>query len=245
MEREILCAAKHASTTSEALADALVSAYQCPRPAVVYNAFPTLDRDTIDDKKLDRGDTSLPSLHWYSQTVGPGRGLEILFESLAFINEPIEVHIRGNCRAGYEDHLRGIAPSETRDRVFFHPPVQHDDLLARIAEHDIGFAGETSYCDSRDLTITNKILHFLLAGLAVVSSDTSGQTEVAAKCPESVVLYQQDSPQSLAKAIHELIRGDIDLPQRKSNAWNDATTHFAWEDSADVLLESVKAAVKA
>jgi len=53
--------------------------------------------------------------------------------------------------------------------------VDGDDLLSRIAEHDIGFAGEMPHCRSRDLTVTNKILQYLLAGLAVVASGTAGQ----------------------------------------------------------------------
>ena len=44
--------------------------------------------------------------------------------------------------------------------MFVHPVVHNDELLSRIAEHDIGFAGEMKYCQSRDLTVTNKIFTF-------------------------------------------------------------------------------------
>ena len=62
-------------------------------------------------------------------------------------------------------------------------------MLSRIAEHDIGFAGEQNYCRSRDLTVTNKILHYLLGGLAVIASDTAGQRQIAAQAGEAVRVY--------------------------------------------------------
>jgi len=59
-------------------------------------------------------------------------------------------------------------------------------LLSRIAEHDIGFAGEMKHCRSRDLTVTNKILQYLLAGIAVVAgnmADPSGDVDAVPCAP--------------------------------------------------------------
>ncbi len=59
-----------------------------------------------------------------------------------------------------------------------HPLIPANELLSRVAEHDIGLALELRQPDSRNLTVTYKFLHYLLAGLAVVASDTAGQSEV-------------------------------------------------------------------
>src|SRR5207244_12822049 len=99
----------------------------------------------------------------------------------------------------------GQIPEGRRRRICVHPLVTNDQLLPRIAEHDIGFAGETTLCRSRDLTITNKILHYLLGGLAVVASDTSGQREVACQAPAAVHLYPSGDPGGLGARLNMLL----------------------------------------
>ena len=165
LERRLLCSGTHASCPSAEMSEALATAYECAPPAVVYNAFPWSDRASIDGLRKDRRSRAIPSIHWYSQTLGPGRGLEDLFAALPHLKGEVEVHLRGNPVAGLDRWLKSRIPRNWRSSVFVHGVVSNDELLSRIAEHDIGFAGEMKYCRSRDLTVTNKILHYLLAGL--------------------------------------------------------------------------------
>jgi len=76
-----------------------------------------------------------------------------------------------------------------RERIVVHGWCRARSCCRGIAEHDIGFAGETPSIRSRDLTATNKILQYLLAGLAVVASDTAGQRECAGQASDAVFLY--------------------------------------------------------
>src|SRR5262249_32781020 len=151
--------------------------------------FQWSERSRIDGVLKDRRNLHIPSIHWFSQTLGPGRGLEKLLAALPLVQHAAEIHLRGNPAAGFETWLRDRVPENWRERIFFHGLVSNEELLSRIAEHDIGFAGEGTYCRSRDLTVTNKILHYLLGGLVVVASDTTGQREVASQTPEAVMLY--------------------------------------------------------
>jgi hypothetical protein len=99
------------------------------------------------------------------------------------------------------------------------------------------------YCRSRDLTVTNKILHYLLGGLAVVASDTAGQREVAEKAPEAVTLYQSGSPEALAKALDCLVGAPDRLARAKAAALQAAEATFCWERQQGVLLEAVALAL--
>ena len=122
--------------------------------------------------------TALPCIR-FSQTLGPGRGLEDLIAALPLVKRDAEIHLRGNPVSGFENWLAHRLPEDWRNRIVVYPLVTNAELLSRIAEHDVGFAGEPSLIRSRDLTVTNKILYYLLAGLAVLASDTTGQREVA------------------------------------------------------------------
>ena len=243
MEAELLGRGAFSSCPSDAMSVALASAYSCCAPTVIYNAFPLAERDAIDGKAADRADTSIPSIHWYSQTLGEGRGLEELVAALPMISHPAELHLRGNPAAGFDRWLIERLPSQWRGRVFLHGLVDNDQLMSRIAEHDIGFAGEMQYCRSRDLTITNKILQYLLAGLAVVASDTAGQKEVARQAPGAVMLYASGDTTALANLLNALLSSRVRLETAKRDALAAAKRTFCWERQEGKLLEAIDRAI--
>ncbi len=239
LERQILRNASHSSCPSRAMSRALAEQYDCRPPAVVYNAFPWADRQSIDGNIKDRRNQKMSSIHWYSQTVGHGRGLEDLLAALPFLKRDVEVHLRGNPVRGFEQWLKARVPDNWRDRIFIHGLVPGEQLLSRIAEHDIGFAGEMKYCRNKDLTVSNKILHYLLGGLAVVASDTTGQQEVAEQADEAVRLYPSGNAVLLAQRLNELLGNSEQLARAKAAALRVSQQKFCWEKCEAVLLESV------
>jgi glycosyltransferase involved in cell wall biosynthesis len=125
-----------------------------------------------------------------------------------------------------------------------HPLVPNEELASRLAEHDIGFAGEQNYCRSRELTVTNKILHYLLGGLAVVASDTAGQREVAMQAGGAVTLYEPGNPASLAQALRRLIDSPDGLARAKAASLQAAQQTFCWERQEPVLLRHIQEALR-
>ena len=239
LERELLGRGVYATCPSRAMCVLLAAAYAGRPPAVIYNAFPLAERSVIDGRRQDRRNGSVGSICWYSQTIGPGRGLEDLISALPLLERNVEVYLRGRVSPEAEHWLRSGLPEGWQQRLFFHPPVPSDELLSRIAEHDIGFAGEMRYCRSRDLTVTNKILHYLLGGLAVVASDTSGQREVAAQAPGAVLLYESGNPRALAHALASLLNSPERLLRAKAAALEAAERTFCWDKQEPVLLAAV------
>ncbi len=244
-EAELLKQADYRVTTSRSMADALSQAYAAPAPTVVYNAFPFTDRARIDGETRDRADRAIPSLHWFSQTIGEGRGLEALFQALPLISIPAEIHLRGNCAEHTREWLNGTVPESWRPRVFIHPTVPNAELLSRIAEHDVGLALETPDIVSRNLTITNKLFQYLQAGLAVIATDTAGQREVFAKRPEIGSLIPPDDPHALAQAIEELLNDAGKLSAAKAATLKAAEEEFCWEKQQPKLLTAAEAALQA
>jgi hypothetical protein len=241
LESKLLRCCAYASCPSRAMSEALAAAYDCRPPAVVYNAFALADRRAIDGFRKDRHDAEVPSICWYSQTLGPGRGLEELIAALPLLDRDVEVHLRGRAAAGFQDWLMSSVPERWRTRIYFHSLVPNGELLSRVAEHDIGFAGEMQFSRSRDTTVTNKILHYLLGGLAVVASDTAGQREVAMQAPGTVELYQAETPHSLAKALDVFLVSPDRLARAKAASLRAAKQTFCWEKQQAALLEAVAA----
>jgi glycosyltransferase involved in cell wall biosynthesis len=225
------------------MSEALAREFGCPQPTVIYNAFPWSDRQSIDGLFKDRKNRRVPSIHWYSQTIGHGRGLDDLIATLPLLKHEAEIHLRGKPVSGFENWLAHRVPEAWRERIKIHPLVSNAELLSRIAEHDIGFAGETPLIRNRDLTVTNKILHYLLSGLAVVASDTAGQREVAQQAPDGVFLYPSGDAQALAARLNALLESAGALRQAKAAALDAAKRRFCWERQEQALLESVNRAL--
>ncbi|MDB6171248.1 MAG: glycosyl transferase family 1 [Chthoniobacteraceae bacterium] len=239
LEQLLLRRASHSSCPSSSMSQSLGAEYGAPLPKVIYNAFLWSDRLALDGQIKDRKLLNRPSIHWVSQTIGPGRGLEDLFGAIPYLTKDVEIHLRGTLVNGGREWLEAIIPNEWSSRIFVHALVSETELLSRISEHDIGFAGEMKYCRSRDLTVTNKILHYLLGGLAVVASDTAGQREVATHCPDGVFLFPSGSPEKLAACLNSLLEVPSKLLMAKSAALESAKTFFCWEQIAPRFIEDV------
>ncbi len=253
LERNLLCHGAHSTCTSEAMADALVEAYGCRRPTVIRNVFPLKDRETIDRKWKDRPgmarwmscndpQAARPkeapvSIHWFSQTVGPGRGLETLFQALDGLEGNWELHLRGNLK-GYEGWLERVCPASVKGKMKVHGLVENEELLSRIAEHDIGFAGELGEPANRNLTITNKFFQYLQAGLAAVASETAGQQEAAKSAPAAVMLFAPCDSLSLRERLRDFLTKKDGIDRVRSSAWQ-AGLKMSWENESARLLGSI------
>ncbi|MBD2493037.1 glycosyltransferase [Nostoc sp. FACHB-280] len=227
-------------TTSQALAEAIAKAYKAPKPTVIYNVFPNLERSQIDQQKRDRQNLNIPSVHWFSQTIGPGRGLETLFQALPHITIPLEIHLRGHYPESSRQWLEPLIPQAWHNQLFIHPTVANTELLSRIAEHDIGLALECTDIDSRNLTITNKLFQYLQAGLAVIATNTIGQQEIFREFPHIGQLIPSNSPQALAQGLETLLTSPEKLAKAKAAALQATQEKLNFDYQVERLLKLVK-----
>jgi glycosyltransferase involved in cell wall biosynthesis len=233
------------------MAEALAEAYQAPKPTVIYNSFPWAEREQIDHQKRDRQNLNLPSLHWFSQTIGPGRGIETLFQALPHLTISVEIHLRGNYPESARQWLEPLVPPEWRvkrsypegNRLLIHPTVPNAELLSRIAEHDIGLSLESTDIPSRNLTVTNKLFQYLQAGLAVIATETAGAREVLSQCPTSGRLISSNNPVALAQALKDLLGTPERLTAAKAASLQATKEQFCWEKQAKSLLSTAELAL--
>lgn len=243
LESDVLEASRHSTCTSQAMSSALAAAYKVEAPTVIYNAFPWSEREGIDCRLRDRRDRSAVSIHWFSQSIGPGRGLEDLFASLPHLRGNAEIHIRGNLWGGYKNWFESLTPEAWRARVHVHPIVSNDELLSRIAEHDIGLSLDPQAPQNRNVTVTNKILQYAQAGLAIVASSTLGHREVASQIPDGVSLYTPGRPEALAQRLNDLLGSADGLARAKRATLLAAQEIFCWEKMAPRMVASVERAL--
>lgn len=234
VERTLLHRCSHVTTTSEALARALFGRYGGQRPDVVTNSFSLQPNPLTPETSR----ASPARFFWFSQTLGPGRGLEPFLRAWGRTESDSEVVLLGEDPGNYADQLRGLVPPACRSRLSFRPLVPPADLPGVIAEHDIGLALEDPSIVNRDLTITNKILQYLNAGLAVVATPTAGQREVLGSDPEAgIILDLEDT--NAPDRLRELTSDSARLRSRQAAARRLAETRYCWERVEPTLIAIV------
>ncbi len=236
VEARYLPRCRYVTASADGIADALAARYDMPRPAVILNTFSLADRPCAGPPRRQRR-VAAPSLYWYSQLIGAGRGLEDALAALALVDRRVMLHLRGRMDPGYREPLGArIDALGVRDRVHFHDLVSPPELVRAAAEHDIGLALEQPSAMNRELCVTNKLCTYLLAGLAIVATDTRGQRGILADAPGAGVLYRPGDAAALARALSSLIESPAALHRAKAAARAAAERRYAWEYDAPRLV---------
>jgi glycosyltransferase involved in cell wall biosynthesis len=232
LKRGVFCTA-----ASQSMADALQQAY-APAGAVtvIYNSFPEEELET--EMPINNRNANEPvCLVWTSRTVGPQRGLETLLKALELVHTPVELHIIGQCADGYEQFLKTNWPSSNH-RLVVYDFIPHHELLQKISACDLGLAIEQYEPDSRDTTVTNKILQYLQAGIAVLATDTKGQKEIAAHFPETVFLVKANAPEQWAAQIEKFIQQRSSIDKKEQLRIFEQT--FSWPMQEQQLQQLIR-----
>ncbi|SDS64048.1 glycosyltransferase [Opitutus sp. GAS368] len=237
VERRLLHEAAYVSTTSAALSAALAARYDSPPPVVITNAFP------LQSEPRSGPAGQPPAFFWFSQTIGPGRGLEEFCAAWARTTHPSRLVLLGQIRGSFAERLRAGLPAAFRPRLAFLPLVPPGDLPAVIARHDIGLALEQPAIPSRDLTITNKILQYLNAGLAVIASGTAGQREVLARAPGAGLAVDPAQREAFTRQLDTLLADRAQIGAMGAAARRAAETVYCWEKESPRLIARVEAAL--
>lgn len=240
LEAALLRGCPYRLAPSQAMARAIAQHYHVTPPTVVYNVFPQMN----PEQPQARAHGNL-RLHWFSQTIGPGRGLELLFKALPHLTLPVEVHLRGTCSPAHQTWLAHQIPLGWASHIHIHSTVPNDELPAHIAENDIGLALEQTDPPSRNLTVTNKLFQYLQAGLAVIATDTAGQREVFRQFPAIGHLVAAGDAIALATAIEDLVCHPAQLQAAKAAARQAAQSRFSWELEEKTLLAAAEMALTA
>lgn len=238
IEGRYLPKAGHVTAASPLIAKAYAEAYNIALPVTVLNAFASEAR-LADDKSKEP--TGRPSVYWFSQTLGPGRGIETLLEAAARSKSKPSVHLRGTPTTGYDAHLVAMARQlGMSDRLHLLAPCNPADLEREGAAHDVGYVGELDLTRNRQIALTNKLFSYLASGLAIVASDIAAHREIAGELGSAARLFELRDPDSLAEALDYLLLNRDALAAAKVQARHLAKTRFCWEAEKHILIDRVE-----
>lgn len=230
----------HVTASSRPIAEALALRHRLSAVAAVHNAFPLSERPSSGAPARDR-DGDGPSLYWFSQYIGGGRGLEDVVLALRDVRRPWRLHLRGVADPRHVALLRDLLGPRAAD-LRVHPYAPPGEMIARAAEHDLGLATEAPTSLSRRLCATNKLFTYYVAGIGIVATDLPGQRSVIDATPGAAVSYRSGDHAALAARLDALLHP---APLAAIKAASAAgARHWNWERESAVLVESALAALR-
>jgi glycosyltransferase involved in cell wall biosynthesis len=227
IEAAYLPACDYVSAASPAMAARLRQQYGIPVPTVLYNVFP-LEMVRRMKAPEQRPAAASLRLHWSGQTIGPGKGLEEAVGAAGMAGGGVEIFLRGTPMSGYGETLSRMA-RERNVSLAFLPHLHHDELIGAMDQFDIGLALERASDPNYSITVTNKFFSYMLAGLAVVATDTPGQREVFEQASAVGFMYACGRPELLAEQLRRWRDDRTGMRAAQSAAWRAARERFCWD----------------
>ena len=198
IERQCLPNCDLITTSSQRVAQALHDAYGVTSTVPLYNTPKSV-------RTLSLNKHPGFTLYWRNSTIGLGqRGLEEALRAVSILPAEITLHLQGRQPpGGSRDVLSLIDELGVQDRVTLHPPYRAENAIAEASRFHVGLCLERRGIRNHELTVSNKMFDYHMAGMAVVTSDMPALKDVVEKSRAGVI-YKASDHQALAVAILSL-----------------------------------------
>jgi glycosyltransferase involved in cell wall biosynthesis len=233
----------HFTAASPLISRAYAETYSVDAPISVLNVFPLSEAPSVP--VLANDPAKPPSLYWFSQTIGPARGLERLVAALGKMQVRCDLHLRGTPAADFMPRIRALASASGFEGKLEIHPIASASEMARLASHyDLGLALEQSWPPNRDYCLTNKIFTYLLAGLPVAMTPTSAQRALAEQLGDAALLLDFDDVSQVAAQLDGFFSQPERMRRARAAAWQAAQTRFNWDQEKKRFLGSIEQALE-
>lgn len=202
-------------------------------PAISAPVINTPNLETIEQPADLRSELAIsPSapILLYQGSIQENRGIEPAIDAVTLLDDVVLVVV------GYGYH-RPTLEADVRkrgleDRVKFFGPIPNDDLLRWTAAADIGLCNIVNSSLSYYTSLPNKLFEYIIAGIAVIGSDSPEIGRIVAEEGVGEVADPVD-PEDLARATRTIL-GDLD---RYRTATKAAALKYNWGIEEQKLLE--------
>lgn len=234
LEKKYLPGCSYFSAASRGIGEAYQKKYAIREPVTLLNVFPLERIGGIQVHEPVR-------FYWYSQVIGPYRGLERLVEASGQLDGDFEIHLRGTMQPGYRQEMdRLIGQAGVEGKIFFHEPIPAQDLIGEASRYQVGLALELNSSPNRMICVTNKIFSYLMSGLALIATETPGQKDILHAHPDIGVLCRMDDAASLAAAMKYYLDDPQRLLQARVAARSVAERSYNWETESGKLIAQIE-----
>ncbi len=198
--------------SSGLMAKALSEEYGIRLPLAAYNVPPAA-------AELPARKGGGVNLYWRNSVIGFGqRGLEDALEALTLLPSHVRLYLQGRQTPESSAALAArVRELELSGRVNLLPPYLPHEAVQCAAPYDIGLCLERKGPRNHDLTVSNKMFDYHMAGLAVIATDLPALADTLNRSGGGLLCKPGD-PTSLASAIKRIMSSPEYLAEFQSSA---------------------------
>lgn len=238
LEDTFFNAAAYITTASPLIAEEYKKCYPGINFLIINNVFSKQYQSalrTIDAQPL--------KLFWFSQTVGLKRGVQDVIAAMNLIvDAKLKLTILGDVSNSVKHALTSILHN-TMHQIEFMQPCNERQLFKVATEHHIGLALEPGFSLNNNIALSNKLFTYLLAGNAVIFSDTAAQQMFYKEHPEVGWCYKAGDTEALKLILTGAAANETALNAKRKSAWMLAAEKFNWETEQQSFLQLVKSVI--
>jgi glycosyltransferase involved in cell wall biosynthesis len=237
LENKYVSSLAYISTASPLITDQIKSDFPKYSKSVitVNNVFAKKDQPHFVEKSM--ADNTL-QLFWFSQTVGTGRGIELVIEAIRKLNDKdIYLTLIGRYSQQVKEDFMILA-GDRYTNINFRGIVDPSDIIAIGATMDVGLALEQTMPFNRNICLTNKIFTYLQTGNALILTNTTAQTKFQQQY-EVGIICSSANVDEFSTAIKKYKQNMALLNKQKEKNWHLANDLLNWENESKKILEII------
>lgn len=238
VERALVPECDYVTAAAPLIAERYAEVCGMPAPTVIRNVFP-LEERPAEFRPTRPGPLTL---YWFSQTIGCGRGLEDVVDSMAQIGRPdVVLHLQGTWQAGYEEAIRRrvLELGLGSQQLAYHQPAASGAMVSRASQFDIGLAVETGRDENNRIIQTNKLFTYILAGAALLATNTPGQAPLVESLGSAARMYTPGDVPALTAHLRTWHDDRALLDAARRSAWQAGESTYNWNREKAVFLDEV------
>jgi glycosyltransferase involved in cell wall biosynthesis len=227
------------TTASSSITEAYKTIFKTKNITTINNCFPLTFAvecmQTLPDRPL--------KLFWFSQYVGKQRGLQTVIKAMSkFAPDEITLTLLGKATDEVKEYFYALMDEVglNKSQVDFLDPVQESEIVHIAAMHHIGLAAEYVHIANRDLCLTNKLFMYMLAGNALLITDTKAQQYFLQENPNIGLVYEQENVTSIVTALKYYQDKPSILEEHREQSFQLAKDKYNWEIEQHIFLDNVK-----
>ena len=239
VESDRLPCCHYVTAAAPAMAQAYARKYGIAEPVPILNVFPLAARPSTFRPSNPSGPLTL---YWFSQTIGHGRGIEDAVRAMGMLgSRDVELYLQGVWESGYRETLETLSASVGLGctQLIHLPPEPPASLIRHASTYDVGLALEQANSKNNDLTVSNKMFTYILAGNAVAATSTAGQKPIIDRIAPGGCCYAPGNVDGLAACLDRWQRDRRSLDAARRASWEWGTREYNWEIEKHKFLSVV------
>ena len=204
--------------------DNVVTVMNCP----VYQ--PVQKKDYFRE---EFGISSASKIYLYQGALFYGRGVEVMLEAFARINDPEFTLIL----MGYGEMIEDIKKVADRfPNIYFKPAVHPSIVLEYTSSADVGISLIENVCLSYYYCLPNKLFEYLMAEIPCIVSNMKEMSDYVHKNTTGIVC-SDITPEALMRSVKDVVQFDFKEFHDRIEA---VKKEYSWSNQESVMIEAYK-----